>query len=150
MSPSRRGVLRSVGAVGLASLVGCQGLPTTRPDLTLFLLNRDDERHRLHLELLREDRAERSEASVHGRVHRLPPENGSAETPRESVVVESRAYLVRVDLLDRSGVPARHYHYRPDCAGDVPDELYVEVRGFGDRLGFEFEQNTCSGDTHRY
>jgi hypothetical protein len=149
-STSRRALLRFGGAAGLASLAGCRGLPIARPDLTLFLRNRDAERHRLHLELLREDRAERSEASVHGRVHRLAPRNAAGDSTPTSVVVPSRSYLVRVDLLDRSDVPATHYHYRPDCDGDVPEELYVELRGFGDRLGFEFERNTCGGDSLRY
>ena len=148
---SRRRALALGGCLTAIPVSGCTSVLSDPEYLSLELLNFDSKPHTIAVELLRVDADEHSDAAVLRERYELetPPEDVDrvASRHREDEILESDKYLVRVHLADAPATRAT-YHYYPDCgaAGDVSDELYIEVRT--DREGTEryidFQQNRCT------
>ncbi|WP_226022659.1 hypothetical protein [Halomicrobium salinisoli] len=147
MPPSRRDALLSVGGLGTTLLSGCNGIFGRKSRLSLTLLNFDDERHYLGLELLEADASEYDEAVALNEEFELPPDDGeSVGSVEKPDLLESRKYLVRASLADVESVRDT-YHFYPDCRGDGDqDELYVEIHrpdDGDDEPYVGFQQNRC-------
>ena len=141
----RRGFLAASGAVAAAGLAGCSSLSFSREELSLTVINRDDTLRRVGVDLLLRNADELDRARVYSREIAVPAasDDGPSVVRRDDVV-ESRPYVVRVDLVGRRERVAP-YHFYPDCAGESgPEErLYVDLVPTENGVRVGFDQNGC-------
>ena len=152
---SRREILGLGSAAAATALAGCTDWQfARRPDLTLTFVNRYPEPVEFHVELLRADGNERSEARVLNEWYEVSGQEEESGRLVAENIVPSRPYLVRVAVRDTRGraIDRTHHHFYPDCTGgdDPEEELYIElspgVTGEHDEYFVEFLQNGCSTD----
>ncbi|SDM43700.1 hypothetical protein SAMN04487949_1655 [Halogranum gelatinilyticum] len=152
---SRRDVLGLGSVAAATALAGCTDWQfARRPDLTLDLINRYPNPVEFHVELLRADGNERSEARVLNEWYELPGRDEESGRVSDENAVPSRPYLVRVAARDTSGrhIDQAHYHFLPDCTGGdhPPERLLIALSANENVEGaayfVEFTQSYCSTD----
>lgn len=157
MNLSRRELLR-LGGVGLVGGIGGAIVDSWSPPLgdrvSLVVGNSDSEAHAVSVTILREERAEFSEAFAFDQRYELAADTDEGPYPfvRESNILPRVPYLVKLRI---DGDPAGHFHFRPDCNGigertagrePLADGIDIYITDDGTA---EFGQNTCSGNDWR-
>jgi hypothetical protein len=143
---NRRQFLASTGAIASTTIAGCSALSNFGKKLNLTVINRDQERRFVWVEILRQNADELDDAIVlDGEIQVPAASDTEASVVKRDDIAESRPYVVRIDINDvrRRIAP---YHFYPDCAGeDGPEErLYIDIStGDDGRTHVEFNQNGC-------
>jgi len=135
MKFSRREALQTGVGIGVASLAGCSSINSFSEDLTVELLNYDDNPHTLSLQILKADAEQYTEGIVHSKVYDLPARGDDPSVELLEDVVVSDKYLIRAHLLESEYEVFNHYHYYPDCSGSSTREL----------VGIKIEKNAVKG-----
>lgn len=155
---SRRQVLRAGGAGLSTGFAGCSavgGIGAEPTELLFTLWNFDTQRsHEVYLEVYEADAVDSEDGEVLERDFELAraadteageePDEGSQEEFR----IESRPYLVRVQLSPAEYTPSTtHFHFHPctDSDADDVDRLFVHlVRDeASDELFVQFHRPNC-------
>lgn len=157
--PSRRGLLRVGGTIGLGVLAGCSRLPlVSGPTLSLVFRNEMQREVEPIVELIRPNGREYSEATVYGESIPVPASAERTGDPgRRTVndVAPARSYRVRIWFGDTIGEPAIDYRYYPDCDAGLPGDekevtpqLVIDLyRTEDDEGGATIHQSRCSDNS---
>ncbi|KAB1192797.1 hypothetical protein GJR96_04810 [Haloferax sp. MBLA0076] len=143
---NRRHFLASTGTIATTAIAGCSALSNFAKKLNVTIINRDEERRFVWVEILRLNADELDDATVFDGEIQVPAASDTdASVVKRDDIAESRPYIVRVDIhnVRRRIAP---YHFYPDCVGeDGPEErLYIDISTVDDgRTHVEFNQNGC-------